>query len=488
MMHGDCQEAAEGEREKDTVSTADSTSSSTRVNDNFDDEFDDDEAEFSSRSMLLAEEEDSTSVEEDEEANEIPMAAVLVEESNRKSCDDEMIVAAVEVNDYETQATAAGVVQLSTEQQPTPTEVAPKNSNNTPHAGGTTILTGKRKRFKPKIYAEEQMEERLYQQQQHHSPHRTLATSSSRREASSTGAKRTMGCNVSSTAVSKVKFKQQPQMQYKQPRHYSNKKQEQANLRRKWNAAQEAREYLQRAIQTLPKQVHGILVHNLGIVHVPSPDSSILLPDSTNKIYPIGFSATWSVSSPFHNNRIVQCRCDIISHPQQLGKPYFRIQCPSAASASEVEAVDQVYKPFSIDHATPVLLSSEEIVPKQSQKSQDAAIGGVAITPHVHMSVQVRFDESDWYKGTILDVIPHQTSNSTDTFTASSNYYTLQIEYEDGSVESEVYPAEGIILMPQQQTTQQKYHVSFGNTPLEAWGNLLITLGLIDEVTYEKAR
>ncbi|MFN9979819.1 MAG: hypothetical protein ACK53Y_07895, partial [bacterium] len=100
----------------------------------------------------------------------------------------------------------------------------------------------------------------------------------------------------------------------------------------------------------------------------------------------------------------------------------------------------------------------------------------------------MRFDESDWYKGTILDVIPHQTSNSTDTFTASSNYYTLQIEYEDGSVESEVYPAEGIILMPQQQTTQQKYHVSFGNTPLEAWGNLLITLGLIDEVTYEKAQ
>lgn len=495
MMHGGCQEKEEGEREKDNGSADGSTISTTRVNDDGDaddDDVCDDVVDLSWHGMGLVEEEEATSVEEDEDENEIPMAAVIVEASNPKASDDEMIVTAVEVNDDEMPATAAGVVQLLPQQLPASTATSSKNCHTTPHAGSTAILTGKRKRTKPKIYAEEQMEE-LLQQQQLHSPHRSMASSSysSRRDTSSSGAKRTMASNTSSSSASKVKLQQQPHKPHKQPRQYSAKKQEQANLRRKWNAAQEAREYLQRAVQTLPKQIQGIEVHNLGIIHVLPAKSSILLPDSTSKIYPIGFSATWSVSSPFHNNGTIQCRCDIISHPQQLGQPYFRIQCPTAAFASDTVAVDQAYKPFSIDHATPVLLSSEEIIPKRPPKFQDAdnSIEGKAVTPQVHMGVQVRFDEADWYRGTILDVIPHQTSSKIiQSFTTTSNYYSLQIEYEDGSVETEVFPAEGIILIPQQQPTRQKNHLSYGNTPLEAWGNLLITFGLIDEVTYQKAQ
>lgn len=318
------------------------------------------------------------------------------------------------------------------------------SSHQLPMAEAVVMMEGKRKRTKTKIYADEQM---------------IVST------VSSPTKKHDKKKITTITTTTKIK---------ENKRLY---KQEQANARRKLKAAQEARQLLQTSVRQLPTKIQGILVRNLGVIHVENNVTTTQHEVDNNNhnnrystarmIHPIGYSADWFVFSPIHN-RIIPCRCDILRGKKG---PLFRIQWGNIIPTAEDST-----KPFLLDHATPVLLSSASSTYSNEQ-------------PQPGMGVKVRFDENDWYNGIILDVVKKPTTA------------VLKIQYEDGSVEEEAYPAEGIVLIQEKveeeddddDTTfpiphkDENVYTAYGNSPLEAWGRILVTFGLIDEITLDKA-
>lgn len=249
-------------------------------------------------------------------------------------------------------------------------------------------------------------------------------------------------------------------------------KQEQANHRRKIKAAQEAREFLKDSVPQIPISIQGILVRKMGVIYVDPPDvakveaggvKAIGLQVKEEKysnaraLHPVGYSADWFVHSPVHN-RAIQCRCDIL---RGMSGPLFRVRWgkgldqTDAASAvtSLVNAPNgaNLIGPFEIDKATPVLLGdSFQSLSKKKKPSNhyfDNHDGhGNWRKPEIGMRIRVKFegDEAGWYEGTVVGVILNKSPNSSSE--GSKTSFTLQIEYDNGEVEEETYPGEGIRL------------------------------------------
>ena len=133
----------------------------------------------------------------------------------------------------------------------------------------------------------------------------------------------------------------------------------------------------------------------------------------------------------------------------------------------------------------------------------------VNVAPEIGMRVKVQFDSNVWYGGYVIKVNPVEDSlvetqkKETRTASVSKNVnlkFSVQIMYDDGAKEEALYPDPDIVLMPPGseemsegcETDVREIHgkpvtTAIGKTPLEAWGQTLVKLGLIDETIVESS-
>ncbi|KAI2502950.1 hypothetical protein MHU86_11537 [Fragilaria crotonensis] len=228
-------------------------------------------------------------------------------------------------------------------------------------------------------------------------------------------------------------------------------------------AAAEARAMLQHTVTRLPMAV--------GESHVVRAMGSICTDDerfwNSHHIYPVGFSCDRYEFSPVHG-RILKLRCSVLDGRKVRAKqkdldmgvtasdgPLFRIMWGGGID-------DESDTPFAV------------------QK----------LEPEEGMRVRVKYERNQWYSGTIVDV--DETANGETE---------ISVQYDDGSTERAIYPDSDITLFPpgsQYESLENgKLNVTEMNgkpvttviatSAIQAWGQALLAMGLLDEITLECA-
>eukprot|EP00804_Cyclotella_cryptica_P004728 CCRYP_016229-RA/>CCRYP_016229-RA protein AED:0.01 eAED:0.01 QI:584/1/1/1/0.8/0.83/6/4255/1383 len=291
-------------------------------------------------------------------------------------------------------------------------------------------------------------------------------------------------------------------------------------------AATEARDKLRSSVSALPHALNETyIVRSFG--RIPSECSAAAsagvdldspletLFSSPHAIYPVGFSCDRLEFSPIHG-RVIKIRCDIldggvlrrnredlkkklsakekrggvhepmlIDENDNLGDgPIFRVMWGEGIEEDDGAGVSFPFDPTGGQHADNNTAISRGV----------GARLNAAETPMVGMRVSVRFDDSKLYEGNITKVASNAKKS-----TASKSVFSISILYDDGVMEHTTYPDPDIYLYPpgcppiqQDSGWVTELHGKpvcsvLANTPLEAWGKTLLSLGLIDEIIYEEA-
>eukprot|EP00978_Attheya_sp_CCMP212_P001898 scaffold3907_cov36-Attheya_sp.AAC.1 len=182
--------------------------------------------------------------------------------------------------------------------------------------------------------------------------------------------------------------------------------------------------------------------------------------------------------------------------------PVFRIMW--GKGVDEDQALEQhAFDPYSlsaplggvVDAVAMPLSSSKDTKTSKSTKQ----------TPQVDMRVSVRFDQNQWYGGTIRRMVQIKMPVPKDGTTVKKippprEKFKIRIEYDDGAKEDAYFPDPDILLRPpgfQNSAEDGQLHVTelngkpvvsvAGKSAIEAWAKTLIKFGLVDEIMYENA-
>ena len=267
----------------------------------------------------------------------------------------------------------------------------------------------------------------------------------------------------------------------------------------KMEAAGRARDMLLHSIQRLPIEItESHTVRNLGRIKIEDKAESLF--SNSNALYPVGFSCDRYEFSPVHG-RPIKLRCDILdsrqmkhdANQQKKEGPLFRITWG--------KGVDE----YSGDRSFPFDLYSSAAPVGDNVDAVAVPLGveAVAIAPEPGMRVKVRFDQENWYGGTIIKVTKNsheKDASSTNKKTGKKKQFSIKIQYDDGAKEETCFPDPDILLLPpgSEETGEgctldikmlkgKSVKSVIGTSPIEAWGKLLIEFGLIDEIMLESS-
>eukprot|EP00546_Thalassionema_frauenfeldii_P009113 CAMPEP_0178917458 /NCGR_PEP_ID=MMETSP0786-20121207/13259_1 /TAXON_ID=186022 /ORGANISM="Thalassionema frauenfeldii, Strain CCMP 1798" /LENGTH=2172 /DNA_ID=CAMNT_0020591013 /DNA_START=88 /DNA_END=6606 /DNA_ORIENTATION=- len=249
------------------------------------------------------------------------------------------------------------------------------------------------------------------------------------------------------------------------------------------DAAEEARAMLQHIVTRLPMSIgeDGTSVRALG--RIVKNDERF---SSSHHIYPVGFSCDRYEFSPVHG-RIVKFRCTILDGKNVRKKqeengiessvsdgPLFRIMWGPA--------IDE--EPNTMDYEYNMNLVSSAIL---NGKTEDT--NSDELIPEEGMRVRVKYEQDEWYTGTITEV-EEQTNGESE----------ITIQYDDGSVEHANFPDPDIVLyvpgcedvamedgvVEPSEINGKPVTAVTGISAIEAWGKVMVAMGLIDGITLEK--
>ncbi|KAL7565041.1 hypothetical protein ACA910_020751 [Epithemia clementina (nom. ined.)] len=264
------------------------------------------------------------------------------------------------------------------------------------------------------------------------------------------------------------------------------------------DAASEARKLLLDSVPTLPANLGDAQVRAFGRLHattggnnsVPNPFAS------PTALLAVGFSCDLYDFSPAHG-RMLKIRCSILDGRRILQQrrelaassssalkdepnihegPVFRIMWGRGVDEDDMD--EYKYDPFL--HSDYVLINSKG----NPTKRQSRAV------PVEDMRVKTRFDQNEFYMGTIVNVNKNSDGKQSDKV-------ILSIRYDDGTMEQAEFPDPDIQLFlpgtdPDIDPDNGKVELTHlsgkpvvsvvGFTALETWGRALIKLGLVDEI------
>lgn len=285
--------------------------------------------------------------------------------------------------------------------------------------------------------------------------------------------------------------------------------------REKLEAACKARDVLLSSLKETPFKVsESHVIHNFGRIIVENNPTTEPLFSNPTALYPVGFSCDRYEFSPVHG-RIIKLRCEILDGRQikidekadvaqnatELGKkyegPYFRITWG--------QGIDELEdgKPFPFDLYTSSAAIGNDVDTVAVPMGLD-----VPIIPETGMRVKVRFEDGLWCRGTIKKATKKtQIQESKDkkvgknvSKNKNKDNFTISIAYDDGMKEDICFPDPDVMLIaPGSEGIDdgRTIHVSdvqgkpvtsvYGKSPMEAWANAMIKMGMIDEIMYEKA-
>ncbi|KAL7522117.1 hypothetical protein ACHAWX_006804, partial [Stephanocyclus meneghinianus] len=283
-------------------------------------------------------------------------------------------------------------------------------------------------------------------------------------------------------------------------------------------AAEDARAKLRSAVTALPHAVNEFYTIRCfgriqsentasGSVGIDFDSPLEALFSSPHSIYPVGFSCDRLEFSPIHG-RVIKIRCDILDGrtlKQKRQEEKNKSGKQTKRGTLEPMLIDEKEREHLGDGPVFRVMWGEGIEddddadvsfpfdPTGGYADRGARVNGIE-TPMVGMRVSVLFDDSKLYEGKIIKV----ASNAKKSM-ASKSLFSISILYDDGVTENTTYPDPDIYLYPpgcppiqQDNGWVTELHGKpvcsvLANTPLEAWGKTLLSLGLIDEIIYEEA-
>eukprot|EP00934_Nitzschia_sp_Nitz4_P004114 Nitzschia sp. Nitz4//scaffold47_size129522//67235//74024//NITZ4_003555-RA/size129522-augustus-gene-0.109-mRNA-1//1//CDS//3329552812//4104//frame0 len=262
-------------------------------------------------------------------------------------------------------------------------------------------------------------------------------------------------------------------------------------------AANTAREILVATVPRLPVPVNdSYTVRAFGRLHIEQASMDYSTP---NALCPVGFSCDRYEFSPVHG-RVLKLRCSILDGAKtNLGQtgPVFRVMWGQGVD-EDVEKVEYPYNPYS--NSAPISGNDDDVVALPADHAA-AKKDWTQYAPTVGMRVKVRFDQDQFYYGTIIDADENGAGGGDDDTDdgKSKSAVDIVIRYDDGSTEDAFFPDPDIsLVMPGNEMDADgnveltELHgkpvtCTVGRTPLEAWSNCLIQLGMVDEIIVEQA-
>ena len=263
----------------------------------------------------------------------------------------------------------------------------------------------------------------------------------------------------------------------------------------RFKAAEARREVLQDTVRSLPFLIGDLDLRSFGrLILEDTHDTKYSNPAF---LYPVGFSCDRYAFSPAHG-RNIKLRCSILDgkaiKQEQKAKgfptaqihdgPLFRIMWGNAIDTDQ-QQLEFPYDPFLHSPPENQDRSQTNLTNTTHNKQQHV------LAPELHMKVKVRMlKENDYSYGTIVHVKEPPTKKKKREIT---------IRYQEGFEETLLFPdpdvtiigvnledtlsADGDIL----HTTINGRPVEtvVGETPIEAWGQVLVKLGMIDEIIME---
>jgi hypothetical protein len=224
------------------------------------------------------------------------------------------------------------------------------------------------------------------------------------------------------------------------------------------NAAQAAREMLIHTVPRLPFPITDThVLRSFGQLHVEGTGETAKFA-TANALYPVGFSCDRYEFSPVHG-RVLKMRCSILdgfsirertngSRQDIPDGPIFRIMWGKGVD-EESDKADYPYDPYA--NSNPVT-SSE----KDDAIAFPAGPGGTSIFfPERGMRVKVRFEQDQFYTGTIESVVEKEGGEKKKKKRRKS--VNIKIAYDDGSSETSVYPDPDIILVMPGRSTSMRF-------------------------------
>jgi len=248
-------------------------------------------------------------------------------------------------------------------------------------------------------------------------------------------------------------------------------------------AVEEARAMLQHVVGRLPMSIGsgGNIARVRALGKVTMDDDRF---SSTHHIYPVGFSCDRYEFSPVHG-RIIKLRCTIfdgekvkktqkenglkVTYPEG---PLFRIMW-GVGIDEEQDIADYPYDMNMVSSAI-----------KNGKYENNAD----ELLPVEGMRVRVKYDQDQWYTGTITEAEEQEKGE-----------VEITIQYDDGSIEHAVYPDPDIdLFVPGCEDEAAENGVIdlteingkvvttvVGTSAIQAWGKAMVAMGLIDELTLE---
>jgi hypothetical protein len=241
---------------------------------------------------------------------------------------------------------------------------------------------------------------------------------------------------------------------------------------RRINTAESARHVLNRSVPRLPIKINDTFtVRNFGQLHL-EPNVKTPKFSSTTALYPVGFCVDRYEFCPAHG-RILKLRCSILDgahiKQQQVAMgvppsnelpdgPIFRIMWGQGID-DDTDTVDYPYNPDS--NSAPIIDGANEkdaIIAMPAAMDKDLSSG----LPVAGMRVKVRFDQDEYYYGTLVKVTEVSEKNKKKTKRPSAK---ISIQYDDGSSEEAIFPDPDIVLaMPGKSELRSSIDRAFGTS------------------------
>ena len=288
-----------------------------------------------------------------------------------------------------------------------------------------------------------------------------------------------------------------------------------------FEAAQASRMMLVQSVPRLPLTVsESHSVRSFGRICVEKQEDGPLF-SSPSALYPVGFSCDRYEFSPVHG-RILKLRCTILDG-QKVQEKQRELNLPVHSTKGPIfrimwgEGIDDTSDTF--EYAYNPYLNSACLTNNDTCNTVDSQL-----LPEEGMRVRVRYEHDQWYAGTIVECA------ATGAFHQSGVMnYEMRISYDDGSEERVSYPDPDVSLyLPgmccwsvfvrtylgaasdlsliaslslsgSEDSAMEDGIIELievggkpvtsviGNSPIHAWGRVLVTLGLIDEITLTAA-
>ena len=200
------------------------------------------------------------------------------------------------------------------------------------------------------------------------------------------------------------------------------------------NAADSARQMLLESVRSLPANINeSFVVRSFGQLHVEASNKF----STANALFPVGFCCDRYEFSPVHG-RVLKLRCAIIDPKRTTMEhdgPIFRVMWGQGVD-EDVDNVDYPYDPYS--NSTPIS-SGDDVV------ALPVAPGGSKhemVAPTTGMRVKVRFDQNQFYYGTLIGV-----EEKLDGEKGKKKSISITVQYDDGSIEDAPFPDPDISLV-----------------------------------------